>query len=58
MVAILEVHSLECTECGKTKRVQRLHVHGNLAEIERTYVCPECREAARAEESASEEDAA
>jgi len=56
VVAILEVYSLECTRCGKSNRVNRLHVHGNLAEIERTYVCPKCKEQGPDEESTDEDD--
>ena len=44
MVSILEVYQLKCTACGKPQRVRRLHVYGNLQEIERTYVCAACEQ--------------
>lgn len=47
MVSYLEVYMLKCNACGKKKKVQRLPVHGNLAEIERTWICPDCRRAGR-----------
>lgn len=54
MVSILEVYTLECNACGKKKKVSRLHVDGNLAEIERTWVCPDCqREGRKAGDAAS-----
>lgn len=46
MVSILESYTLTCNDCGKPKKVSRLQVHGNLAEIEATWVCPACQEAA------------
>ena len=42
MVSILEVYQLQCTQCGKPKRVTHLHVDGNLAEIEAKFVCDPC----------------
>jgi len=47
VVSILESYMLKCNHCGKPKKVSRLQVHGNLAEIEATWVCPACQEAAR-----------
>lgn len=62
MVSYLEVYMLKCNACGKKKKVQRLAVRGNLAEIERTWVCPDCRRAGRkpgdAEEAPEAESAA
>ncbi len=48
MTAILESYTLTCNACGTPKKVSRLQVDGNLAEIERTWVCPECVRAAAA----------
>ena len=42
VVSILEVYQLKCTQCGKPKRIQGLHVYGNLSQIERTFVCVDC----------------
>jgi transposase-like protein len=47
VVSVLEVYTLTCNACGKSKAVTRLHVHGNLAEIERTWVCPDCQRQGR-----------
>lgn len=47
MVSILEAYMLTCTACGKKKKVSRLHVDGNLGEIERTWVCPDCQRQGR-----------
>lgn len=56
MPSILEVYMLTCNACGKKKKVSRLPVNGNLAEIERTWVCPECREQGRKPGDAVEAD--
>ena len=58
MVSYLEVYMLKCNACGKPKKVSRLHVHGNLAEIEASWVCPACEEEARNPAPADESAAA
>ncbi len=56
MVSILESYTLKCNSCGKPTKMSRLRVHGNLAEIEATWVCPVCEDAARNPAPPSESD--
>lgn len=58
MVSILEVYTLECNACGKKKKVSRLRVDGNLAELERTWVCPDCQREGRTAADRPEPEAA
>lgn len=54
MVSILESYMLKCNACGKPKKVSRLHVYGNLAEIEANWICPTCEQEARHPRPASD----
>lgn len=57
MVSYLEMYMLKCNACGKKKKVSRLPVRGNLAQIEATWVCPDCARAGRKAGDAASADA-